>query len=159
MKSVFGAVYRRANGWTSGVGYPDAVDPFADTEWPDDRHIPGDLIARLITGPAEPGAVAPSLRIRGAQIVGVLNFEYATLLWPLVMEGCRLDRVILEQATAVEIRVERCQQFRPSSGTDLRSTFNVVLSGTRCQAGARPRRGARRRPARAHLTGTCPGRT
>ncbi len=83
------------------VGNEQADDPAQGAAWDDGRSVRAEVIYALAVGtnPAWP-VHAKGVRIRGAKIVGALDFEAATLRCPLALLGCYIaEPVTLRGAT------------------------------------------------------------
>jgi hypothetical protein len=83
------------------AGDKQADDPAQGAAWDDGRSVRAEVIYALAVGtnPAWP-VHAKGVRIRGAKIVGALDFEAATLRCPLALLGCYIaEPVTLRGAT------------------------------------------------------------
>ena len=77
------------------AGDKQADDPAQGAAWDDGRSVRAEVICALAVGtnPAWP-VHAKGVRIRGAKIVGALDFEAATLRCPLLLVGCYIDKPV-----------------------------------------------------------------
>ncbi len=83
------------------AGDKQADNPAQGAAWGDDRSVRAEVIYALAVGtnPAWP-VHAKGVQIRGAKIVGALDFEAATLRCPLLLAGCYIaEPVTLRNAT------------------------------------------------------------
>lgn len=95
----------KAAGKVAGNGF-DARKP--ETVWPEDCLVDADDLLTLLT--AGEGVHARGVRLRGARIVGEINWEWQRLCVPLELLDCTLDAPLrLGQATVAGISLVRCR--------------------------------------------------
>jgi hypothetical protein len=92
------------------VGDPEHDDPARGAAWDADRQVRAQLLHELLTGISKTKDTPPrALRLAGAWITGALDLEAVTLLCPLLLRGCYVDRSItLEEARAPALRLPGC---------------------------------------------------
>jgi hypothetical protein len=108
--------------------------PVQGGSWGRERKVRAELIVQLVTGMGpQPEHMVRMLRLRGAHIVGGLDFEGAVLRCPLVLDQCRLDRrVNLEQADAALIWLTGSFITAEISAFELHTHHSVSISGSIC---------------------------
>ena len=91
---------------------PEVLQAAVSGEWHDASggDLPGDLLYALLAGRAAPGPPLRAVRLRRARITGQLDLYATTLVCPLVLEKCELERPMkLEDATAPAIALRDCR--------------------------------------------------
>jgi len=87
-------------------GRCDALE--AEALWGPDRDLPAELVLDLLGSGV--GVHPGGIRIRGARIVGDLDWRWRTLRVPLELTCCRLERPLnLDQAEVAGLALIRCQ--------------------------------------------------
>lgn len=77
------------------IGHPSELNPALEHEWRDDCAVRADVIRALCLNQRTDWPVhTKGVQIRGARIVGVLDFEAASLPSPLSILRCRVDSPI-----------------------------------------------------------------
>lgn len=106
----------------------DVGDPSQGMTWDTGRIIRASVLIRLLTG-IQPGIEHPrSVKVFGARITGHLDLEAATLVCPLWLCYCYLDKPVnLSEATAPAIRMLGCHL--PALQADrLQTTGDLILA-------------------------------
>ena len=95
-----------------------------------DKDVPAELLYAILAAPIQ--AQPPrAVKVRGAHIVGALNFEDSTLRCQLGLEGCVVGDVTLSDAASHAIRLRGCRMAsliadRLETGGDLDLTGSGV---------------------------------
>lgn len=114
-------------------GRPDVDDPARGSHWGADRTVRGSFLRDLLVQAREPGVSGSisALRLRGARIIGALDFEHLELACPVLLQDCSFaEPVNLRQARAAEIRLPGCHL--PSlRASQLEVRGNLILEGLR----------------------------
>ena len=108
---------------------PDLDDPATGATWDAARTVPAELLVELLVGARPPlkGGQLRAVRLRGARITGQLNLEAATLVCPLLLQDCHLERpVYLNEAHAPVIRLLGCH-LPGLTADQLETRGNLVL--------------------------------
>lgn len=91
------------------AGKAELDDPSLGSDWSPDRTVQAEVLVELLTFPPADALPARPLKLEGARIMGNLDLEAATLVRPLLLRGCYLDkRVNLQEAQAPAIRLQGC---------------------------------------------------
>ncbi len=102
-------------------GTPALDNPATGHQWGPERSVRAQVLADLLTNPdthqpSRPPRQPRALRLRGARITGTLDLEAMTLVCPLTLHDCYLDRpVVLAEARAPAIRLPGAH-IRPPEG-------------------------------------------
>lgn len=89
----------------SGGGRCDALS--AQAPWGPERDLPAEALLALLT--AQEGVHPRGVRVRGARIVGDLDWQWRHLRVPLELTCCRLERPMsLDQATVAGLVLKNC---------------------------------------------------
>jgi hypothetical protein len=110
------------------VGGPERDDPVEGGSWGQERSLRAELLIELLTIERRPSGQRPrALRLDGARIKGNLDLEAATLVCPIVLNGCHLEAPLtLDEARAQSIRLVGCAV--PSiSGRQLETHGDLTL--------------------------------
>jgi hypothetical protein len=93
-----------------GTGEPGLNDPAGAAAWDDARIVRAEWLGELVARTRESAAGWPRpVKLKGARIVGSLDLEAATLVCPLLLQGCSFERpIVLNGAQAVVIRLAGC---------------------------------------------------
>lgn len=113
------------------AGEPDEDRVELGHQWPESRVVRAEVIGALLLGavPAQAGA-AGGIRIRGARVEGRLDVMGASVLFPLVLEHCYLDREVrFVEATTKTIRIVDCV-LPEFNGARMRTDGIVNLTGS-----------------------------
>ncbi|WP_331739906.1 hypothetical protein OG590_39310 (plasmid) [Streptomyces goshikiensis] len=106
-------------------------DPSGGEGWGPERSIRATVVRRLLTDDEFASQIV-RLDLKGAKIVGALDFEAATLHGTLELYGCHCSEVInLEQATAPAIYLENCN-LAGIKASQLQTAHSFTLIGTTC---------------------------
>jgi len=85
--------------YLGGDGNPanaDGTREAPDEKWPETRNVRADLIRWLVVDREARELVDPrGVLILGARITGSLDFSYTNVLFPLFLEGCRLEQPLI----------------------------------------------------------------
>jgi hypothetical protein len=110
-------------------GNPTLDDPIHGADWDAARTVRAELLIELLTGTRQPEAApyARAVKLVGARIIGTLDLEAATLVRPLLLQGCYFDEPInLREAQAPVVRLPACHM--PSLvGDQLETRGNLEL--------------------------------
>jgi hypothetical protein len=89
------------------VGDPEQDDPANGAAWDNERSARAELLIELVTTERRPSGQRPrALHLRGARVIGTLNFEGLTLVCPLTLEECSFEQgIVLDEARASSVRV------------------------------------------------------
>ena len=133
-----------------GDGDLDALD--LDAVWGEQRQIPADFLLDVLTGRTDVTAHPRGLRIRGARLVGAIDWDWQRFTVPLELVDCVLDGVItLDHAQVAGLSLIRCrlpglsaEQMTSAStlrleGSTISGTVNLrdaVISGAVLASGA-----------------------
>jgi hypothetical protein len=89
---------------------PNVLQSAVSGEWYDvNGDLAGDELCDLLAGRAAQGQPLRAVRLRGARITGELDLYATTLVCPLALDGCELERPLgLIDATAPAISLRAC---------------------------------------------------
>jgi hypothetical protein len=92
------------------LGASAANDPAKGANWGQDRQVRAQLLVELLTGRTGPKDAHPrALKLASARITGTLDLEAATLLCPLILQGCSFEEAVnLNEAQAPAVRLPGC---------------------------------------------------
>lgn len=91
-----------------GVSDFDALD--VDAVWGPERQIPADLLLDVLTGRTEGQTHSRGVRIRGARVVGEMNWDWQQLPVALELLDCIIDSPInLDHAQVAGLSLIRCR--------------------------------------------------
>jgi hypothetical protein len=89
---------------------PEVQDPVHGSTWGPERTVRAELLAGLLTGARKPeSGTVRMLKLRGARISGSLDLEAATLVCPVVLQGCFFEQpVVLKEARGESLCLHGC---------------------------------------------------
>jgi hypothetical protein len=92
--------------------------------------VPAEAIMRVLLDGTYRAPGAPMLHLRGARVIGALEFQYASLGVPLVFENCKFDEPVTVRESDVKILEFRSCTMPAFDGRSLRLGGDLSFTDT-----------------------------
>lgn len=105
-------------------------DPLTGDQWGNDREIRAQVICALATNSSPSWPMhAKGVRVKGARIVGALDFEAATVKCPLRLERCCIpERIVFKDASVSSLDLSGSFVAMGIDADGVRAEHDVVLA-------------------------------